>query len=53
MTIYASITDPEAGFLKAAWKQFETCTGITIQYTGDKDFEVIQVELKTNPAAAR
>src|SRR5438874_1151535 len=45
VTIYASITDPEAGFLKAAWKQFETCTGITIQYTGDKDFET-QLKVK-------
>jgi len=45
VTIYASITDPEAGFLKAAWKQFESCTGITIQYTGDKAFET-QLKVK-------
>jgi alpha-glucoside transport system substrate-binding protein len=37
--MYASITDPEGGFLKDSWKQFEKCTGITISYTGDKEFE--------------
>jgi alpha-glucoside transport system substrate-binding protein len=39
VTMYASITDPEGGFLKDSWKQFEKCTGITISYTGDKEFE--------------
>jgi alpha-glucoside transport system substrate-binding protein len=45
VTIYASITDPEGGYLKQSWKQFESCTGITIQYTGDKDFET-QLKVK-------
>ena len=39
VTMYASITDPEGGYLEQSWKQFERCTGITIKYTGDKEFE--------------
>jgi alpha-glucoside transport system substrate-binding protein len=39
VTMYASITDPEGGYLKTSWKKFEQCTGITIAYTGDKEFE--------------
>jgi alpha-glucoside transport system substrate-binding protein len=39
VSMYASITDPEGGFLQTSWKDFERCTGITIQYTGDKEFE--------------
>jgi alpha-glucoside transport system substrate-binding protein len=45
VTIYASITDPEAGYIKSAWKQFTDCTGINIQYTGDKEFET-QLKVK-------
>lgn len=47
VTMYASITDPEGGYLEDSWKQFEKCTGITIQYTGDKEFET---QLKTKVA---
>ncbi len=39
VTMYASITDPEGGYLEQSWKQFEKCTGVTIKYTGDKEFE--------------
>jgi alpha-glucoside transport system substrate-binding protein len=39
VTMYASITDPEGGYLEDSWKKFEQCTGITIQYTADKEFE--------------
>src|SRR4051794_31361153 len=39
VTMYASITDPEGGYLQQSWKKFEQCTGITIAYTGDKEFE--------------
>jgi alpha-glucoside transport system substrate-binding protein len=39
VTMYASITDPEGSYLEQSWKQFEQCTGITIKYTGDKEFE--------------
>ncbi|MEP6853040.1 MAG: ABC transporter substrate-binding protein [bacterium] len=45
VNMYASITDPEGGFLKQSWKEFESCTGITIQYTGDKEFET-QLKIK-------
>ena len=39
VSIYTSITDPELPLHVDAAKQFEKCTGITVQYTGDKDFE--------------
>ena len=39
VTMYASITDPEGGYLQQSWKQFEKCTGITIKYVADKEFE--------------
>jgi alpha-glucoside transport system substrate-binding protein len=39
VTMYASITDPEGKYLQQSWKQFEKCTGITIKYTADKEFE--------------
>jgi len=39
VTMYASITDPEGGYLRESWKTFERCTGITISYTADKEFE--------------
>jgi alpha-glucoside transport system substrate-binding protein len=39
VTMYASITDPEGGYLQQSWKKFEQCTGITIAYTADKEFE--------------
>lgn len=39
VTMYSSITDPEGQHLKDSWKQFEKCTGITVAYTADKEFE--------------
>jgi alpha-glucoside transport system substrate-binding protein len=39
VTVYSSITDPEGASLQKSWKQFEKCTGITVQYTADKEFE--------------
>jgi alpha-glucoside transport system substrate-binding protein len=39
VTMYSSITDPEGQHLQDSWKKFEECTGITIQYTADKEFE--------------
>jgi alpha-glucoside transport system substrate-binding protein len=39
VTMYSSITDPEGAHLEQSWKQFEQCTGITIKYTADKEFE--------------
>lgn len=39
VTMYSSITDPEGASLQKSWKQFEQCTGITIDYTADKEFE--------------
>jgi alpha-glucoside transport system substrate-binding protein len=39
VTIYSSILSPESDSLKTSWKQFETCTGVTIQFTGSNDFE--------------
>ncbi|WGD37785.1 extracellular solute-binding protein [Lysinibacter sp. HNR] len=37
--VYASIVDVEADQLQRSWADFEKCTGITVQYTGDQDFE--------------
>jgi alpha-glucoside transport system substrate-binding protein len=39
VTVYSSITDPEGASLQKSWTQFEKCTGITVKYTADKDFE--------------
>jgi len=39
VTIYTSITNPELQYHIDAIKQFEKCTGITVQYQGTKDFE--------------
>jgi alpha-glucoside transport system substrate-binding protein len=39
VTMYASITDPEGSYLEQSWKKFESCTGIKIAYTADKEFE--------------
>jgi len=34
-----SILDPEKSKFEAAWKDFETCTGITINFNGTNQFE--------------
>jgi alpha-glucoside transport system substrate-binding protein len=39
VTIYTSITDPEITYHRNSVKQFEQCTGITIQYQPSKEFE--------------
>jgi alpha-glucoside transport system substrate-binding protein len=39
VSIYASIISPESDAYIASWKQFEQCTGITINYEGSNDFE--------------
>ncbi|MDT4912133.1 MAG: alpha-glucoside transport system substrate-binding protein [Pseudonocardiales bacterium] len=39
VTIYTSITQPEIGYHINSVKQFEKCTGITIQYSPSKEFE--------------
>lgn len=39
VTMFASIISPESDSLQQSWKQFEDCTGITIQYEGSNDFE--------------
>src|SRR2546421_10726820 len=37
--MFASIISPESDSLQKSWKQFEDCTGITIEYEGSNDFE--------------
>jgi alpha-glucoside transport system substrate-binding protein len=37
--MFGSILSPESDSLATSWKQFETCTGIKIQYSGSNDFE--------------
>jgi alpha-glucoside transport system substrate-binding protein len=39
VTIYTSITQPEIGYHINSVKQFEKCTGITVQYSPSKEFE--------------
>jgi alpha-glucoside transport system substrate-binding protein len=39
VTVYTSITNPELQYHIDSVKQFEKCTGISIQYQGTKDFE--------------
>ncbi|MFR9775169.1 ABC transporter substrate-binding protein [Micromonospora sp. MS34] len=39
VTIYSSIRDIEADRLAQSWKQFEDCTGITIDHEGSGEFE--------------
>jgi len=39
VSIFASIISPESDKYIQSWKQFEDCTGITINYEGSNDFE--------------
>jgi alpha-glucoside transport system substrate-binding protein len=39
VTIGGTIQDEEADRLVSSWKDFESCTGITIKYQGTKEFE--------------
>lgn len=39
VTMFASIISPESDSLQKSWTEFQTCTGITIQYEGANDFE--------------
>ena len=39
VTMFGSILSPESDSLATSWAGFEKCTGITIQYTGNNDFE--------------
>ncbi|MGH8961249.1 MAG: ABC transporter substrate-binding protein [Jatrophihabitantaceae bacterium] len=39
VTIFGSILSPESDSLNKSWAQFDSCTGITIKYTGSNTFE--------------
>ncbi len=39
VTMFGSILSPESNSLNTSWAQFESCTGIKIQYTGSNTFE--------------
>src|SRR3954452_6730904 len=39
VTVYTSITQPEISYHINSVKQFEKCTGITVQYSPSKEFE--------------
>ena len=39
VTVYTSIIAPEDQQQKDSYKAFEECTGVTVKYEGDKDFE--------------
>jgi alpha-glucoside transport system substrate-binding protein len=39
VSVYSSITGDEATALKKSWEDFTTCTGATVNFTSDKNFE--------------
>ena len=39
VTMFGSILSPESDSLNKSWAKFQSCTGITIQYTGSNTFE--------------
>jgi len=39
VTIFGSIISPESDSLNKSWAKFQSCTGITIKYTGSNTFE--------------
>ena len=39
VTMFGSILSPESNSLNKSWAQFQSCTGIKIQYTGSNTFE--------------
>ena len=41
VTIFTSILEPELGTMKAAWKDFESCTGVKIKIEGSNQFEAL------------
>ena len=52
VTVYSSVTGDEAKQLEASWSDFVTCTGATVKYTSDKNFEQqIVVQAKSGNAA--
>ena len=55
VTIFGSILSPESDSLNKSWAQFQTCTGITIKYTGSNNFEAqlpVQVQGGSPPGLA-
>jgi alpha-glucoside transport system substrate-binding protein len=49
--IYTTIIDPEASLFIESFKEFEDCTGITINWNGSQDFETqIQVRVEGGTA---
>lgn len=53
--VFTSIVTPEDAPQKDSYKQFEKCTGITVKYDGNKDFETqlpIRVKSGTAPDIA-
>jgi alpha-glucoside transport system substrate-binding protein len=55
VTIYTSIVGEEAANLQKSWKDFTDCTGATITYNGDKNFEqqvVVQAKSGNPPDIA-
>ena len=39
VTMFGSILSPESDSLNKSWAEFDSCTGITIKYTGSNTFE--------------
>lgn len=51
VSIYASIRDVEQDLLKQSWKDFENCTGVTIDYEGSGEFET-QIKVRVDGGRA-
>ncbi|GIG70366.1 ABC transporter substrate-binding protein [Phytomonospora endophytica] len=47
VSIYSTVRDAEADQLTASWKDFQSCTGIKIDYEGTGDFET-QIGIRVN-----
>jgi alpha-glucoside transport system substrate-binding protein len=55
VSVYASITDVEGDAQQASYKPFEDCTGVTINYEGNREFEaqiLIRLQGGTQPDIA-
>lgn len=50
--VYSSITGDEATQLVSSWKDFTACTGTTVKFNGDKNFETqVVVQAKSGNAS--
>ncbi|MFF4012661.1 ABC transporter substrate-binding protein [Streptomyces sp. NPDC001717] len=51
VTVYAENRDREADLFEETWADFESCTGIDVQYEGDGEFEA-RIQLRVDGGSA-